>query len=96
MLKRTNPETKLDRFWPGPERSQCPIAFCHVIGKEDDHKTGSKTTGGKKIGVDSKFNETEATKVVRKIIISTENVMYKTLTLRQELLSMSRHWHRLL
>ena len=66
MKKRNNPETKLDRFWPGPERSRCPILFCHVIGKEDNHKTGNKATGGKKIGIDSKFNETEATKVVRK------------------------------
>jgi hypothetical protein len=59
---RANPQ--MDGFWPEP---QCPILFCHVIGKEGDHKTGSKTTGGKKIGVDSKFNETEATKVVRNI-----------------------------
>ena len=93
MLKRTNPETKLDRFWPGPERSRCPILFCHVVGKEDDHKTGSKTTGGKKIGVDSKFNETEATKVVRKVNIK-HGECYKTLTLRQELLDC--HWHGLL
>lgn len=61
----------MDEFWPGPEKSQCPILFCHVIGKEDDHKTGSKTTGGKKIGIDSKLNETEAIKVVRRIVKSS-------------------------
>ena len=61
---RTNPETRLDEFWPGPRKSRCPILFCNVVGKEGDHKTGSKTTGGRKIGTDSKFNETEAIKVV--------------------------------
>ena len=69
VKNRKNFETKLDRFWPGPEKSKCPILFCHVIGKEGDHKTGSKAKGGKKIGVDSKFNETEAAKVVRNDII---------------------------
>ena len=65
VKKRTNHETKLDGFWPGPERSECPILFCHIVGKENDHKTGGKTTEGKKIGIDSKFNEIEAMKVVR-------------------------------
>ena len=65
IKKRSNPETKLDRFWPGPEKSRCPILFCDVIGKEGEHKTGSKATGGKKIGIDSKFNENEANKVVQ-------------------------------
>ena len=61
---RSSPGENLDGFWPGPQKSRCPIVFCNVIGKEDDHKTGSKAAGGKKIGTDSKRNETEAIKVV--------------------------------
>ena len=70
IKKRNNYETKLDKFWPGPQKSKCPILFCNVIGKEDDKKTGSKAAGGKKIGIDSKFNETEATKVVNVYLIA--------------------------
>ena len=48
---RSSPGENLDGFWPGPQKSRCPIVFCNVIGKEDDHKTGSKAAGGKKIGL---------------------------------------------
>ena len=64
VKKRSTPGTNLECFWPGPHKSRCPIVFCNVIGKEGDHKTGSKAAGGKKIGIDSKCNETEALKVV--------------------------------
>ena len=52
------------------QKVKCPILFCNVIGKEDDKKTGSKAIRGKKIGIDSKFNETEATKVVNVYFIA--------------------------
>ena len=65
VKNRTNSETKLDGFWPGPKKSKCPILFCNVVGKEGDYETGSKAVGGKKIGIGSKFNKKEAYKVVR-------------------------------
>lgn len=65
VKERTNPETMLDQFWPGPRKSKCPILFCNVVGKEGDHDTGIKAAGGKKIGIRSKSNKEEAEKVVR-------------------------------
>lgn len=66
VKKRNNPETKLDVFWPGPKKSDCPILFCNIIGKEEDYKAGCITAEEKmNIGIDLKFNQTEAKKVVR-------------------------------
>ena len=62
VKRRTNPESKLKGFWPQGE--ECPIMFVDVVGEEGQHLTGSK---GASIGVDSKFNEEEAKKVVSKI-----------------------------
>lgn len=57
---RVNPETKLVGFWPqGPN---LPIVFCNVVGEEGQSETGRQ--GQKKVGIDSKFNRTEAKKVV--------------------------------
>ena len=63
VKRRTNPESKLKGFWPQGE--ECPIMFVDVVGEEGQDSTGSK---GASIGVDSKFNEEEAKKVVSKII----------------------------
>ena len=61
VKKRHNPDTNLDKFWPGPKKSECSILFCNIIGKEDDCiAAGEKMS----IDIDLKFNETEAKKVV--------------------------------
>ena len=60
VINRKNHETRLE-FWP--RGRHCPIVFVDVVGNEGGSTVGSK--GDTKVGVDSKFNITEAEKVVR-------------------------------
>ena len=51
----------LAHFWPRYKGKEWPIVFCQVEGKE---RTGSR--GNTKVDSQSKFNETEARKIVCK------------------------------
>lgn len=50
---------KLNTFWPQGER--CPMVFCQVAGEEDGGHIGRS-----KVDSQSKFNKTEAEKIVSK------------------------------
>ncbi len=60
MTSRTNPETRIEGFWPqGPK---LPIVFVNQVSKEDDGQTRSEENVN--IGMESKSNLTEAKKAV--------------------------------
>ena len=56
---RNNPEVHL-HFWPGGPRK--PFVFVHVEGTESESHTGRK--GKARVGLESKYNEKEARKIV--------------------------------
>lgn len=63
MKSRQEKEACLEGFWPAG--SQCPIVFCDVIGEETQEETG--TIDGKRVGIESKHNITEAKKAVSEV-----------------------------
>ena len=52
----------LGGFWPRGE--DCPMVFCQVEGEEESGHIGSRQSA--KVDSQSKFNPTEATKIVSK------------------------------
>ncbi len=61
VKNRVCSQANLYQFWP--QGVEFPIVFCNVIGKEEEAMTGS--IEGTAVGVGSKFNNEEATKVVK-------------------------------
>ena len=60
-VKRRGDVLNLKRFWPQGERY--PMVFCQVVGEEDDGYSGRP-----KVDTQSKFNKTEAEKIVSKYL----------------------------
>ncbi len=64
MINRVEREAHLEGFWPAGPRY--PIVFCDIIGEETQEETG--TIDGKKVGIESKHNHTEAKKAVSRML----------------------------
>ena len=62
-ISRRRSGLNLTHFWPRGE--EWPIVFCQVVGEEESGHTGSK--GSAKVDSQSKYNPTEAEKIVSKL-----------------------------
>ena len=61
-VQRREPLRKdMDNFWP--QRNDCPIVFCNIVGKEEDYKAHKRVHSGR-VDSHSKCNHQEAMKVV--------------------------------
>ena len=65
MNHRTEKEAHLSQFWPQGKHK--PFVFCDVVGQEGESHTGQK--GMARVGLESKYNEKEAKKIVRILIL---------------------------
>ena len=63
-VKRRHVPWNLANFWPRYRGKEWPIVFCQVEGKEENGHIGSR--GNSKVDSQSKFNVTEAKKIVSK------------------------------
>ena len=64
-MHKRQPNERLDTFWRTNKGNTTPIMFVDVVGEEGQDIAGTKRET--RVGVDSKYNLTEAKLVVRNI-----------------------------